>query len=128
MPDKRRILVVDDDEHVLFVVAHALARLGEDYEICVSPAGREALTKAEAAQFDLVVTDVFLPDLDGIELTRAMRDKDAELPVIWVTGHASQRVRQQALELGVYVVIEKPIEISELRSNAESAMQAGGRA
>jgi CheY-like chemotaxis protein len=123
MPDVQRILIVDNDEHVLFVLSHALSRLGDQYEVVTSADGRTALAETQRSHIDLLVTEVLLPELDGIELTRAVHREAEDLPVIWVTGHAGRLVQRKAIELGVHVVMEKPVEVAMLREIARSAIQ-----
>jgi len=68
MGEHKRILVVDDEARVLFVLRHALARVTEQYEVETASDGREALQKLAEMNFDLVLTDLRMPDLGGIEL------------------------------------------------------------
>ena len=123
MPRVRRILIVDDDERVLFVLSHALSRLGDDYQVLTSRNGREAFTRMLNDEIDLIVADIMLPDLDGIELTKAVRSEDKDLPVIWITGHSDDLVRKTASELDVHHVAEKPVEVSTLREMVRSAIE-----
>jgi len=123
MPQMRRILIVDDDERVLFVLSHALSRLGDNYQILTSKNGRNAFTRMLNDEIDLMVADIMLPDFDGIELTKAVRSKDKDLPVIWITGHTDDLVNKAASELDVHHVAEKPVEVSTLREMVRSAIK-----
>ncbi|NIN66019.1 MAG: response regulator, partial [Anaerolineae bacterium] len=97
---RRRILVVDDDERVLFVLHDTLARLGSEYEILTAQNGREALDKAREVPFDLIITDLRMPGMDGVELTEAVRALNPRIAVIWITAYGSQETSVEARRLG----------------------------
>lgn len=84
MAAARRILVVDDDILVRMVASEALIHGG--YEVELAEGGREALAKLEAGDFDLVVTDVLMPDIDGLELTREVRRRWPLTPIIAISS------------------------------------------
>lgn len=115
MTGRQRILVVDDDEGVLFVLAHALGRMPVNYQVITARTGIEALCKARSLSFDLMITDIRLPDMDGIQLTEMLLVDDRYRQVIWITAFAGERMRKRARELGVFHLIDKPIEITEIR-------------
>ena len=123
MKNFKRILVVDDDERVLLVFHDALMRLGCEFEIVTARNGREALEKAREAPFDLIITDLRMPDVDGIALTEAIREMDTGVVVIWMTAFGCHTFRDEAARLAVYRCLDKPVEIGEIR---EAACQALG--
>ena len=123
MKKSKRILVVDDDERVLLVFHDALMRLGCEFEIVTARNGREALEKAREAPFDLIITDLRMPDVDGIALTEAIREMDTGVVVIWMTAFGCHAFRDEAARLAVYRCLDKPVEIGEIR---EAACQALG--
>ena len=84
--DKGRILVVDDDERVLFVMHRALLAFQDNYEIVSTQDGREALNKATEAHFDLIITDLKMPGMDGIALTQAIVSLNCSTVVVWITA------------------------------------------
>jgi CheY-like chemotaxis protein len=120
----KRILIVDDEESVLFVLYNGLLRLDDDYDVEVDKAhdGREALERLRDRPFDLMITDLRLPGMDGIELTEAARELDSDIAVIWVTAYDSQKARRDVERLGVYRCLDKPLEIDEIRSIAREAL------
>ena len=124
MDMSKRILVVDDDERVLFVFHGALARLGSEYEIVTAQNGHEALEKAKEAPFDLLITDLRMPDMGGIALTEAIRALDSGVVVIWVTAYGCHKLKADAARLAVYGCMDKPVEISEIRETARRALEA----
>ena len=125
MKKSKRILVVDDDERVLLVFHDALMRLGCEFEIVTARNGREALEKAREAPFDLIITDLRMPDVDGIALTEAIREIDLEVAVIWMTAYGCHAMRAEAARLAVYRCLDKPVEIGEIRDAVRQALRAG---
>ncbi|MHB0856812.1 MAG: response regulator [Anaerolineae bacterium] len=123
----KRILVVDDDDRVLWVLYHTLARLGGDYEIVPAHDGLEALNEASKKPFDLLVTDLMLPGIDGVELTKAVRSLNPAVAVIWITAQASGNVVREAARLSVFHCFSKPTEITEIRQVARKALEADDR-
>jgi DNA-binding NtrC family response regulator len=121
---RKRILVVDDEEKVLFILHDALMRLGDEYEIVTVQNGREALDKARAMPFDLVITDLRMPDMDGVELTEAIRALDSGTVVIWITAYGCHKVRNEAARLAVYGCLDKPLEIADIRQTVQEALEA----
>jgi DNA-binding NtrC family response regulator len=124
MSVRKRILIVDDDERVLLVLHDALARAEDGYEVVTSRSGREALHKFGEQPFDLVITDLRMPDMDGVELTRAIRALDPGAAVIWITAYGSHEVRDELARLAVCDCLDKPLEIAEIRQAVRDALQA----
>jgi CheY-like chemotaxis protein len=122
----RRILLVDDEESVLFVLYNGLLRLDDGYDVEVDKAhdGPEALEKLRESRFDLMVTDLRLPGMDGVELTKAARELDSDIVVIWITAYDCQKARRDAERLEVYRCLDKPLEIDEIRSIVREALAA----
>ena len=120
----KRVLVVDDDERVLFVLRSALLGLGSEYEIVTAQSGRDALDEAEAAAFDLLVTDLWMPGIDGVELTEAVKAQSPQTVVIWVTAHGCHTIGAEVERLSVYRCLEKPLKVSEIRRIAREALGA----
>jgi YesN/AraC family two-component response regulator len=122
----KQILLVDDEESVLFVLYNGLLRLDDVYEIEIDKAhdGREALDKVKERRFDLIITDLRLPGMDGVQLTEAVRELDPDVVVIWITAYDCQRARRDAERLGVRRCLDKPLEIDEIRETVREALQA----
>lgn len=121
MSAQKRILAVDDDERVLFVVNGGLMKLGADYEIVTARDGQEALEKFRAASFDLIITDLRMPGMDGVALTEAIRAVAPETRVIWMTAYG--RRDADAQRLAVQRCLQKPLDIAEIREAALEALQ-----
>ncbi len=122
----KRILVVDDEQSVLFVLHNGLLKLDDGYDVEVDKArdGREALERLRQLSFDLLITDLRLPGMDGIELTKAARELDPDIAVIWITAFDCHSTSRDAQRLGVYRCLDKPLEIDEIRSVAREALDA----
>jgi CheY-like chemotaxis protein len=126
MPVQKRVLVVDDEERVLFVMRGALARLGDGYQVVTASSGREALDKAKQTPFDVILTDLRMPGMDGIELTEAIRALDSGVIVIWLTAYGCHNVRTEAAQLSIYCCLDKPIKIGQIRQIVREAFEAVG--
>jgi DNA-binding NtrC family response regulator len=126
MGETKHILIVDDEESVLFVLSGALARFNDEYELAVERAsdGKEALTKALAGQFDLLITDIRLPGIDGLELTQQVRRERPATDVIWITAYGYRNLREDAERLGVYMCLDKPLEIGQIRQAVRAALKS----
>lgn len=115
MAAPKRVLVVDDEDKILFVLRHALARLGAGCQVQTACDGRQALEMARDAPFDLIVTDLRMPEMDGIELTRALRELDSNPVVIWMTAYDGYTQAAEMERLRVHCCLDKPIEIGDMR-------------
>ncbi|MGO4673291.1 response regulator [Bosea sp. 2YAB26] len=111
-----RILVVDDEESLRALVARGLTL---DGHVCMMAGdGAEALEilMAEKGRFDLLLTDIRMPLMDGIALALAAKQEFPDLPIMLMTGYAEQRERAKSLEAIVSEVMTKPFTIAELRT------------
>jgi DNA-binding response OmpR family regulator len=115
-----RILVVDDDPTVAEVVARYLLRDGHDVE-CV-PDGRIALSRALADPPDLVVLDLMLPGMDGLEVCRQLRER-SPVPVVMLTARGEESDRLAGLELGADDYVVKPFSPRELALRVKSVLR-----
>jgi len=102
-----RVLVVDDDEQVLFVIAEVLRRDG--HEVVTACRGDEGLARLRDGEFDAIVSDIRMPDMDGVTLLRRVRDTDFDLPVILVTGSPDVETAASAVEYGALRYLTKPV-------------------
>jgi two-component system response regulator GlrR len=126
---RKRILIVDDDEAVLFVVRETLSKLKEGYQVVSSSGGREAAGQLAKEPFDVMVTDLKMRDMDGIELTEVAREKCPGMPVIWLTAYGCEEVKEDLARLGVRCCINKPVRTSQIvRAVREALRDACGTA
>lgn len=109
---KNRVLLVDDEEDFLTASSQALQRRG--LEVDVAPNGVTALEMADEQQYDVIVLDVKMPDIDGIEVFRIIRRKYPNLPVILLTGHSSIDDAFQTSKDGIADYLSKPIDMDDM--------------
>jgi CheY-like chemotaxis protein len=122
----KRILIVDDEAKVLFVMSTALRMLDRGLEITAVRSGQEALQEIEDHRFDLVITDLKMPDVSGVKLTEVIRAQGRATAVVWITAYGCYRVHEDSGRLGVYRCLDKPVKIDQMREVALEALQAGG--
>jgi signal transduction histidine kinase/CheY-like chemotaxis protein len=116
-----RILVVDDENIVLSFIRDALA--DEDCEVVTTTSGKEALERASLGSFDLILSDIRMPVMDGIELVRRIREKIPDIAVIYMTGYANLNSAKDAIKQGAIDYIMKPFELAEIRQAVRNAIQ-----
>ena len=115
-----RILLVDDEQAVLTLLSYPLAQDG--YEVVRAADGIEALARFDEAEFDLVVLDVTMPHLDGLEVCRRVR-ASSSVPIIMLTAKTEEIDKVLGLELGADDYITKPFSIREFRSRVKAALR-----
>jgi len=116
-----RILVVDDDEPLGRALARQLSKAG--YEVVVHHEGKTALEAARGGGFEAIVSDIEMPGLTGIELLRATRDHDRDLPVILITGAPAIGTAADAVEHGAFRYLIKPLDLTEFTQTVRRASQ-----
>jgi len=119
---KARILVVDDEEQVVAIFRDLLTQQG--YEVTSSSNGDDAIAKVTAERFDLVLTDINLPGVDGLEVVRAAKAADKDTVVILITGYASTTTAIDALRQGAYDYITKPFDLWETNKAIERGLES----
>lgn len=124
---RRRILIVDDDERVLFVLHHALARLSREYDVMTTRNAHEALDEIRKMPFDLVISDLKMRGMDGVELTEAVRTQSPSTIVVWITAYGGEETDAEAQRLGVYRCLAKPVEVDEIRQVVREALTSEGQ-
>lgn len=107
-----RILIVEDDEKIARVIQLELDY--EGYETEIAYTGKEALDKYEASSFDLVLLDVMIPELNGLEVLRRIRLKDDQIKVIMLTARDAVMDKVSGLDSGANDYMTKPFEVEEL--------------
>ena len=115
-----RILLVDDEQSVQTLLTYPLRK--EGYEVVAASDGREALDRFAEQRFDLVVLDIMLPNLDGIEVCRRMRSR-SQVPIIMLTAKDDEIDKVLGLEMGADDYITKPFSVREFRSRVRAALR-----
>jgi two-component system, OmpR family, response regulator len=116
-----RVLVVDDEEHISDLISTALRYEGFETSRCGS--GREALRAVQAFRPDLVVLDVMLPDLDGVEVGRRLRAAGDPIPIIFLTARDSTEDKIRGLSAGGDDYVTKPFSLEELVLRIRSVLR-----
>ncbi len=120
---KPRILIIEDDPDGRQSVAEAVTDMG--MEVALAPAGEPGVRVFGADRgFDLVLTDLVLPDIDGLEVLRRLRRLDASLPVLIMTAYGSVDSAVQAMRGGAYDYLSKPLDLDDLQSKLSRALEA----
>lgn len=117
---KTRILVVDDDADMARMIARRLKR-EPDFDVSMATAPAIAAITAKRSEFDVIVSDIQMPGMNGLELIRTLRAFDLDLPVILVTGTPAIESAQRAVELGAFRYLIKPVESETLISAVRQA-------
>jgi len=122
MEKRSSILLIEDDENIASSLQLVLAN--EGYQVHVSRRGDEGLARAQQQPVDLVVTDLKLPGLNGIELIRQLHAAQPRLPLILMTAHGTSETAIEATKFGAYDYLVKPFEMEELLDTVERAVAA----
>ena len=126
MPDRAfRILLVDDEKPIQTLLSFPLQRDG--YEVTAASDGREALQRFGEEHYDLVVLDLMMPKMDGLEVCRRLRAR-SDVPIIMLTAKAEETDKVFGLELGADDYITKPFSMREFRSRVKAVLRRSAMA
>jgi nitrogen regulation protein NR(I) len=123
MDSSRHILMIEDDVSLAVNLSAVLTE--EGYNVEVSHRGDDGLERAGSGDFDVLLTDLRLPGLGGLELIRKLHDLQPRLPVVLMTAHGSIETAIEATKIGAYDYLSKPFEMIELIGLIERAAEAG---
>ena len=115
-----RLLVIDDEEDVREMLEFILS--AEGFDVATVDGGVAAVELARVRPFDLAITDMRMPGMNGIETLLALKQRDPRLEVVVVTGYASEQTAAECIRLGAYGYLRKPFEIGELRPLIDGAL------
>ena len=116
-----RILVVDDEESVRFFLRRGLAKAG--YHVDEASSGGEAIDRLGEVSYDVVLTDLVMPEVGGLKVLGAVQEMDGEAIVILMTAHGSVDNAIDALRLGAFDYLAKPFELKELLITVERGLE-----
>ncbi len=117
-----RILIAEDEDGVREFLTRALVHVG--YEVTAVADGSEALQALQGASFDLLLTDIVMPELDGVALALKATKDYPELRIVLMTGYAAEQARAHNLDALVHEVVSKPFTMSEICAVVKSALAA----
>ncbi|MGA2404044.1 MAG: response regulator [Syntrophobacteraceae bacterium] len=108
-----KVLLVDDDEDLLFLIGEYLQAHGIEFDLAQSAA--QARKRLKYCKYDLVISDLNMPDESGLDLFRSVSSRRPGLPFILMSGNLDSRLRREAMSMGVCDFVEKPFYLSDLK-------------
>jgi len=123
MNNVKKLLIVDDEETLTYSLYQSFILSQNNYEVVTAASGDEAAEKLTTMKFDLVLTDIKMPGMDGLELLSLIKSKYSETKVIVMTAYGSLEKKDEALEKGASFYIEKPFEIKEIKQLVMEILQ-----
>jgi DNA-binding response OmpR family regulator len=116
-----KILIVEDQQYVSSLLADAVRLQG--HEAVVAGSGKEGLALIDRERPDAVFLDIVMPELDGVEVLRRIRQRLPELPVVVISGGASDRQREDVHRLGVTDFVEKPLLLAQIKESLSNVVR-----
>jgi two-component system response regulator HydG len=120
MPAKPRLLVIDDKANILKMIRRLF---GSDYELTTAESGRDGLEQLRSDRFDVVLTDMRMPDLDGMEILKSVKKERPDTEVVIMTAYADVAQAVEAMKQGAYDYVRKPFEPDELQMILDKAVE-----
>ncbi len=118
----KRILVVDDEPNLAFLLAENLLDLGAGYEIEVCHSSEEALNLNRENPFDLVITDLMMPEINGLTLSKYLLQQNPDIKLILITAFGNEEIAVKAKNLGICSYITKPFEMEDMLTAVQTAL------
>ena len=119
-----KLLIIDDERGIRNTLKEILA--DEGHEVEVAENGKQGLEMAQAKAYDLIFSDIKMPELDGLEVLKALKEGDEaiETPVVMITGHGDVETAVQALKLGAYDFLLKPLDLNRILITTKNALES----
>jgi DNA-binding NtrC family response regulator len=114
-----KILLIDDEEDFLAVMSDRMK--ARNMQVSTASSAKEGLEKAASGNFDAVILDVMMPEMNGIDALKILKEKNPDLEVILLTGHATIKQGIEAMKLGALDLLEKPADINALTEKIHAA-------
>jgi len=114
-----KILLIDDEEDFLAVMSDRMK--ARNMQVSTASSAKEGLEKAAAGNFDAVILDVMMPEMNGIDALKILKEKNPDLEVILLTGHVTIKQGIEAMKLGALDLLEKPADINALTEKIHAA-------
>lgn len=116
----KRILIVDDDRDILFLLAHSLKRHASDIEVATAVDGQAALAELDKQTFQILITDHMMPELTGLRLAENIRAKYPQMRILLMTAYDSKHLLSQYQEVSVDGIIAKPFKMKDVLALVQS--------
>jgi DNA-binding NtrC family response regulator len=123
MDDVKKMMIVDDEETLTYSLYQSFILARNNYEIITAASGEEASQKLEDSKFDLVITDISMPGMSGLELLTLIKARYPDTEVIVMTAYGSDDKKDDAIKRGARYYIEKPFEIKEIKQLVMNILQ-----
>ncbi len=121
-----RVLIVDDEKRLAYFLGQTLQLDFPECQVDTAYSGEEALSSLASNTYDLIIADVRMPGISGMELIKGVRYLDAEVPIILMTGYGSASLRREAATLGVNHYVDKPFDVDNLISTVSQLLPSQG--
>ena len=121
MKDKGHILIVEDEQDMLLGLQKILSNQGHNVDIAGN--GSSGLEKIQESDFDIVITDLKMPDVDGIKVLRKVKEMHSDTAVIVITGYGTVESAVEAMKLGAYDYITKPFDAEHIKMVVQKALE-----
>ncbi len=121
-----QILVVDTQREASKMIRIGIQSLGADFAVATAMSGEEALLEARLRKFDLLISEVRLTGMSGVELIRKLRASKPDLKAILISGSLDRYIRREAADVGIENLLQKPVEIAELLNEVKNTLGLGG--
>ena len=121
-----RVLIVDDEKRLAYFLGQTLQLDFPECQVDTAYSGEEALSSLASHAYDLIIADVRMPGVSGMELIKGVRYLDAEVPIILMTGYGSASLRREAATLGVNHYVDKPFDVDSLISTVSQLLPSQG--
>jgi len=115
LKSSKKVLIVDDEETLTWSMAKSLSKDKDKFEVIIANNGREAINLLKKNEFDVVISDIRMPDINGLDLLVRIRKEYPQTKVIIMTAYGSSDVQKEANRRGSLFYVEKPFEISDIR-------------
>ncbi|SYZ72794.1 Multi-sensor hybrid histidine kinase [Candidatus Zixiibacteriota bacterium] len=119
--ESKRILVIDDESRMCHSLEQLLSSGG--YEVTTTQSGRDGIKKIQSERFDLILTDIKMPEVSGMDILRTAREVDPELIIILMTGYASLETALEAIKNGAFEYLLKPVEFTQLEISVRRGLE-----
>ncbi|WP_281323500.1 sigma-54-dependent transcriptional regulator [Flavobacterium aestivum] len=117
-----KILIIEDEEAIRRVLVSILSEENESYQVEVAEDGVVGLAKIKNSDYDLVLCDIKMPKMDGVELLEAAKKVDPELPIVMISGHGDMETAINTMRLGAFDYISKPPDLNRLLNTVRNAL------